>query len=263
MQHPAYNDLHYLKGVSYNGLKDDRQALAEFRAVNPDSRFYSEATLQIAARYADQERYDQAVAHLQKALRKDPENTEFLIYIGYYFEETEQYEEAERYLRQVVQKAPESEQAHFRLGVVYDKMNRKDESIAAMKRVIEINGEHANALNYLGYTYADLGINLDEAEALVRRALKLRPDDGYITDSLGWVFYQKGKYEEALQGLLKASELAPEDPVIIEHVGDAYLKLGDKAKALQYYQRSLSLREEDSERDKIQPKIDALKREGL
>ena len=94
---------------------------------------------------------------------------------------------------------------------------------------------------------------------LVRRALKLRPDDGYITDSLGWVFYQKGEYVEALKWLLKASELAPDDPTIIEHVGDAYLKLGNSAQALIHYEKSLSLRDDPHERQKIQTKIDALK----
>ncbi len=261
--HPDYIDLHYLLGVSFNGLNDDAKALAAFQSVSPSSRFYSEATLQIASRYAEAERYEQAIAHIEAAMVKQPANTEFLLYLGYYCEEAGQYEAAERYLLRVIEAVPDSEQAHFRLGVVYDKMQRKDDSIAAMKRVIAINDKHANALNYLGYTYADLGINLEEAEGLVRRALELRPDDGYITDSLGWVFYKQGDYEEALTWLLKASELAPDDPIIIEHVGDAYLKLGDKANALIYYLKSLSLRKDDSERRKIQPKIDALKREGI
>ena len=126
------------------------------------------------------------------------------------------------------------------------------------RQVIALNGEHANALNYLGYTYADLGIHLDEAEMLVRRALKLRPDDGYITDSLGWVYYKQGNYAEALNWLLKAAELAPDDPTILEHVGDAYLKLGNPSQALVHYEKSLSLREDQSEREKIQSKIDAL-----
>ena len=95
--------------------------------------------------------------------------------------------------------------------------------------------------------------------ALVRKALVLRPDDGYITDSLGWVFYQQGKYEEALKWLLKALALVPDDPVINEHVGDAYLKLDNKSQALQYYQKSHALQDEDSKRQKIQTKIDALK----
>jgi tetratricopeptide (TPR) repeat protein len=259
--HPGYNDLHYLQGLAFDGLKAYEKALAQFQAVTPQSRFFREATIQIAFRHAEDGRHDLAIAHLEDALAKDPNNTEFLIYLGSFNEETGDYAAAEGYLLKAIETAPDNERAYFRLGVVYDKMNRKDDSIAAMKRVIELNDEHANALNYLGYTYADLGIHLDEAEALVRKALKLRPDDGYITDSLGWVYYQKGQYAEALQWLLKASELAPEDPIIHEHVGDAYLKLGEKAKALQYYQKSLSLRDEDSEREKIQPKIDALTNE--
>lgn len=262
-QHPGYIDLHYLQGLAFEGLKDNDQALAQFKAVSPISRFYREATIQIAFRYAEDERQDLAIAHLEDALEKDPGNTEFMIYLGSFYEEAQRYEDAERYLLKAIEKAPENERAYFRLGVVYDKMKRRDESIEAMKQVIALNAEHANALNYLGYTYADMGVNLDEAEMLVRKALELRPDDGYITDSLGWVYYKQGNYEEALKWLLKAYELAPDDPTIIEHVGDAYLKLGNKAQALVYYEKSLSLREEDRERQKIQPKIDALKNEML
>jgi tetratricopeptide (TPR) repeat protein len=259
--HPDYEDLHYLKGLAHDGLKQYDQALAAFKKVTPQSRFYREATIQIAFRHAEDERHDLAIAHLEKALAQDPDNTEFLIYLGSFNEETQNYTAAEGYLLKATELAPDNERALFRLGVVYDKMERKDDSIAVMRRVIEINPEHANALNYLGYTYADLGINLDEAEDLVRRALKLRPDDGYITDSLGWVFYQQGNYEEALKWLLKAATLVPDDPIILEHVGDAYRRLGDRNQALRYYQKSLSLRKEDSERDKILPKIEALENE--
>ncbi|MBL0712634.1 MAG: tetratricopeptide repeat protein, partial [Desulfosarcina sp.] len=257
-QRPDFNDLHYLLGLSYDGLKEHGRALAQFRAVPPPSRFYRQATIQIAFRHAEDNRNDLAIAYLEKALAQDPENTEFMTYLGSFYEEAERYEDAERYLLKAIEKDPDNERAHFRLGVIYDKMKRKEASIEIMKRVIELNPDHANALNYLGYTYADMGIHLDEAEALVRKALALRPDDGYITDSLGWVFYQKGQYAEALTWLLKASELELNDPIINEHVGDAYLKLNNKAKALEYYRKSLSLRTEDSEREKIRPKIDAL-----
>ena len=257
-QHPDYIDLYYLLGLAHDGLKNYEEALSQFKAVNAQSRFYREATLQIAFRYAENGRRDMAIAHLEEALARDPENAEFMIYLGFYHEEAERYTDAERYLLKAIEKVPDNEQALFRLGVVYDKMKRKDDCIEIMKQVIALNGEHANALNYLGYTYAELGINLDEAEALVRRALALRPDDGYITDSLGWVYYQKGQYEDALQWLLKALALVPDDPVINEHVGDAYLKLDNRAQALEYYKKSRSLHDEDRERQKIQTKIDAL-----
>jgi tetratricopeptide (TPR) repeat protein len=108
-----------------------------------------------------------------------------------------------------------------------------------MRTVIRLDPKDANALNYLGYTYADLGKNLDEAERLVQEALKHKPEDGYIIDSLGWVYYKKGNYEKALEILEKAVSLVPDDPTILEHLGDAYIKLNDKKKALDIYKKSL------------------------
>jgi len=84
-----------------------------------------------------------------------------------------------------------------------------------------------------------LGINLDEAERLIKEALKHKPGDGYITDSLGWVFFKKGLYVEALNLLKKAVELVPDDPIMLEHLGDAYHKTNDRVNALKFYQRSL------------------------
>jgi tetratricopeptide (TPR) repeat protein len=155
--------------------------------------------------------------------------------------------------------APEDTRLHFRLGVIYDKWGRKDASIASMKDVLRLDPKHTNALNYLGYTYADMGVQLDEAERLIKEALKYKPDDGYITDSLGWVYFQKGLYEKSLQYLKRAVELVPDDPVILEHLGDVHLKLGDKQKALEFYRRSLNLREKD--RQPIEEKIRKLTEE--
>jgi tetratricopeptide (TPR) repeat protein len=176
-----------------------------------------------------------------------PDNAEFLYHLGTLYESIEAYDRAEEYLKRGLEAAPEDTRLHFRLGVVYDKWGRKEDSIASMKTVIRLDPKHANALNYLGYTYADMGKNLDEAERLVKEALKYKPDDGYITDSLGWVYFQKGLYEKSLQYLNRAVELVPDDPVILEHLGDVHLKLSNKEKALEYYRRSLDLREKDKE----------------
>ena len=88
-------------------------------------------------------------------------------------------------------------------------------------------------------------IDADEAEELVKKALSLSPDDGYITDSLGWIFYKKGLFEEAVTYLKKATELAPDDPTILEHLGDAYVKANDKDKAIQYYRKAMEKKEKD------------------
>jgi len=170
-----------------------------------------------------------------------------LLYLGSFYEEIEAYADAETALNKGLNLDPKHVRIHFRMGVVYDKWGKKNESIAYMRKVIALDPENANALNYLGYTYADMGENLDEAESLIRKALKHKPDDGYITDSLGWVLYKKGLYQESLVYLEKAVTLTSDDPIILEHLGDAYLKLNDIENAIKYYRESLEIKTDDTE----------------
>ncbi len=114
--------------------------------------------------------------------------------------------------------------------------------------VIEIDPRHADALNYIGYTYAEKGIYLDRALELIERAIKYKPNSGYIIDSLGWVYFRKGQYDRALEELKKAVTLCPEDPTINEHLGDVYFKRQDYGEALKTYKRALSLKNADGER---------------
>ena len=84
----------------------------------------------------------------------------------------------------------------------------------------------------------------------------LKPNDGYITDSLGWVYYKKGNYKQALIELEKAVQLSPQDPVICEHLGDAYLKNNEPGKATEQYKRSLQL---DPSKEDVKKKLEELK----
>ena len=86
-------------------------------------------------------------------------------------------------------------------GILYDKMGMKTESMARMKEVIALTPDDPQALNYLGYTYAEMGTNLDEALQYLKKAVKLRPDDGFILDSLGWVYFKLKRYDDALLNL--------------------------------------------------------------
>ncbi len=264
---PDSSDLHHLRGFSLFGLKKNAEALPEFRQVTPESRFYQDAVVHIAFILQEQGKVEEAIEQLQAMARQNPENTEVKYYLASIYEETGRYDEAESHLKQALEKDPDNSRYLFRLGVVYDKQKNKEASIEAMRKVIALDPQNASALNYLGYTYADLGQNLDEAEQLVLEALKYKPDDGFITDSLGWVYYKKGDFPKALQYLKKAAEIVPEDPVILEHVGDAYLKLNDKPNALKYYQKSMSKREKEKatdaekakEKEALQRKIRQLK----
>lgn len=240
------SDLQYAAGVAYDGKEDKEIALKHFLQVKPDSRFYRNAVVHIAFLYQDLKKNDEGIRFLKEVIQKHPDNSDAWMYLGSFYEEVEDFPQAEQALRQALKIDPDSPKIYFRLGVVYDKWDRKDDSIVAMKQVIRLDPQNANALNYLGYTYADLGRNLDEAEHLIKEALKYKPDDGYIIDSLGWVYFKKGMIKEALLYLEKAASLVPDDPIILEHLGDAYLKANQNDKALEYYQRSLLLRKKDT-----------------
>jgi tetratricopeptide (TPR) repeat protein len=144
-----------------------------------------------------------------------------------------------------------------------------------MQKALEKNPDNASALNYIGYTWAEQGTNLDEAERMIKRAIELRPDDGYIVDSLGWVYYMRARplvqsgrtaeaqpwLDRAIEELEKAHELTGGDPVISEHLGDAYLLLDQKELALKKFQEALRLEPREGEQPHLLRKFETLQRE--
>ena len=109
-----------------------------------------------------------------------------------------------------------------------------------MKKALELSPEQPHVLNYLGYSWIDQGLHLDEGMKMLKRATELRPDDGAITDSVGWAFYRLGQYDKAVEWLERASEQKGDDATIIEHLGDAYWHVGRKREARFQWERALN-----------------------
>ena len=256
---PDSSSLNYVTGIAFDGKKNFKMAVMHFKKVMPDSKFYKESAVHIAFLYQQQGKIREAINYLNNVIKEITNDAELMLYMGSFYEETEEFEKAEAILQEGLEVDSANTRLHFRLGVVYDKWGRKDDSIAQMKKVISLDPKNANALNYLGYTYADLGQDLDEAERLIKEALKQKPDDGYITDSLGWVYYKKGLFSKAVTFLEKAASLEPEDPIILEHLGDAYLKDNQNQKALKFYKRSLKNKGDNNDKTALEKKIEALK----
>jgi len=158
------------------------------------------------------------------------------------YETKEEHDKAIKIIKEGLKINDKSVDLIFRLGVLLDKTGSNKLCIEQMKKILEIEPNNADALNYIGYTYAEQGIKLDKALELIKKALKLKPESGYIIDSLGWVYYQKGSYDKAIHYLEKAADLTGDDPTINEHLGDAYLKKKEYEKALLYYEKALSLK---------------------
>jgi tetratricopeptide (TPR) repeat protein len=257
---PDSPEIHHVAGIAFYGKKDNPSALKHFMKVTPESRFYEDAVIHASYILSDNKQDEEAIKLLSEAIKNEPQNAEFKYYLGTFYEDSEQLDKAAKLIRAAIELDPDNPRYYFRLGVVYDKWNKKEDSMATMRKVIELDPKHANALNYLGYTYADLGTNLDEAEQLIKEALKYKPNDGYITDSLGWVYYKKGEFEIALQYLQKAVQMVPDDPIMLEHLGDAYFKLNDKTNALKYYKKSL--KHKDKDKEELEKKIRTISPDG-
>lgn len=261
---PQRSDLHHIAGLAYEGMKDDEAALRHFMKVEPGSRFYEDAVVHISYIYQQNEKIQEAISYLEGIVEQYPDNEEFMLFLGTLYEDLESYEKAEEIFKKGIALDKDNVKLHFRLGVTYDKWDKKEKCIKQMKQVIRLDPKHANALNYLGYTYAEMGKNLDEAERLVKEAMKVKPNDGYITDSLGWVYYKKGLYEKALEFLEKAVSLVPDDPTMLEHLGDAHLQLGNKSDALKFYKMSLDKKgEKEKSKETLEKKINDLKDQGF
>jgi len=236
---PDNSSLHYMTGLAYDGLQEINKAIHQFMDIKPDSEHYKKSLIHIAYLYNENEQPEKSLAFLLKKHQELPNDSEIISYLASIYEDQKKYKKAIQMLDKGLLLYPENTDMLFRSGIVQDKWGNKDKCIKIMQQVIDLDPENATALNYLGYTYADLGIELNLAETLIKKAMALNPDDGYITDSLGWVYYKKGDYPQAIVYLERAVELSSHDPVVAEHLGDAYHKADMPQKALEIYKQAL------------------------
>ncbi|MCP4114110.1 MAG: tetratricopeptide repeat protein [Desulfobacteraceae bacterium] len=237
---PGDSTLNYLAGISFDSLKQTKNAIKHFLKVAPDSEHYKKTIVHIAFSYSENDQKDKAIEFLEAKHRELPEDIDIIMYLASFYEEGLHYEKAITLLNKGIALSDSNTALIFRLGIVQDKSGQKEACIESMKKVIELEPSNANALNYLGYTYAEMGENLATAEELVSRALAIKPEDGFITDSLGWIYYKKGLISEAVAILEKAADLTQFDPVITEHLGDAYREDNRLEKALEAYKKARS-----------------------
>ncbi|MBI9091315.1 MAG: tetratricopeptide repeat protein [Desulfobacterium sp.] len=237
---PQDSTLHYLAGISFDSLKQTRKTIKHFLKVKPDSEHYKKTIVHIAFSYSENDQKEKAIKFLEAKHQEMPEDIDIIMYLASFYEEGQHYEKAITLLNKGIALSETNTALIFRLGIVQDKSGEKKACIESMKRVIDLEPANANALNYLGYTYAEMGENLVVAEELVSRALAIKPEDGFITDSLGWIYYKKGLISKAVTTLEKAADLTQFDPVITEHLGDAYMEDNRLEKALETYKKARS-----------------------
>ncbi len=208
---------------------------------------FIEAHTLLALVYSLQGKLDEATAEYETALRRalaiDPQNIRIHKSLAQIYLRKDEFADAEKTYRFILNLVPSDSESHFFLGTLYERQNKRHQAIEEFKAALKFNPEYPDALNSLGYLYAEESINLEEAEGMIKKALIYEPNNAAYIDSLGWIYFKQGRYEEAIQKLEQAVQFLS-DPVIYEHLGDVYLKQGNLIKARENWQKSL---ENDSE----------------
>jgi len=271
---PGDGEVTFFLGIVRRRLGDDAAAIDAFTMVSADDDHYAEARTQLAVLYERAGNYRRALEELQHAIDANPTRPREL-YSATLRAKAGDFDGAVAYLEGMLLKDPDDDELLYNLGVVYGEAKRTQEALEYMERAIDRNPQNASALNYVGYTWAEGGEKLDMAEDYINRALGLRPDDGFITDSLGWVYYMRalpliktGRDQEAklyidraLEALHRAEKLTGGDPVVSEHLGDTYLLLDEKEQALENYEQALELVPREGEQPNLMKKLEGLRRE--
>ena len=232
---PAELKVRDYLGYLYEETKDYPKAIEAYRHNLTLEPSYFEGHLHLGVLQYRLKQYADAIEHLREASRLNPKQPESYIVLGLSHFQSEQYEPSLQAFLEGIRYNPDNADLHFNAGTVYDKLNRFDDVVKSMQTTLTLDPHHADALNYLGYSYAERGVKIEEAITLTKQAVALRPTNGYYVDSLAWAFFKKGLLAEALTEMKRAVALVGDDPVIYEHLGEIFLKqqhLSDGREAL-------------------------------
>jgi tetratricopeptide (TPR) repeat protein len=243
----------------YEGLKKPDLAIKTYERVPANSPLSRSALIQRAIDLDGLDRSDEAKADLQKLIAASPSDLEAIMALGNLLRGRKQFAEcADAYSKGIAAMPVPDKQAwtwfYFR-GICYERSKQWPKAEADLKKALELFPDQPHVLNYLGYSWVDKGMNLDEGMRMITRAVEQRADDGYIVDSLGWANYRIGKYEEAVKQLDRAVELKPEDPTINDHLGDAYWKVGRVVEARFQWAHARDLGPDPEDLPAIQQKL--------
>jgi len=245
--------------------RQPEDAVSVYERMPPTSPLRSNAEIQAGLALETLGRSEEAVKHLKALIADRPNDVDALSALGNVYRSRKLFQEASDTYDQAIGKLAAPGRANWDLfyfrGIARERIKRWPEAEADLRKALELmpeslGRERALVLNYLGYSLVDQHLKLDEALGMLRRAVELRPRDGYITDSLGWAYYRLGRYDEALREMERATELRPADPVINDHLGDVYWKVGRQLEARFQWNAARDLKPEPEDLEKILRKIE-------
>jgi tetratricopeptide (TPR) repeat protein len=218
------------------------QALAEVNAAI--AKFPDEHSLRILRAYVlgESGQVEEAIKQLQALLNNSPDDRQIYLSMMQVYSQAKQYDAAEQAINKALAASPkpeDQEYSRFLLGSVYERQKKYDLAEEQFKKVLEVNPFNASAANYLGYMLADRGVRLEESLKYIQKAIQLEPNNGAYLDSLGWAYYKMNRFDLAEPPLEQAARMISDDPTILEHLGHVYLRMGKEKLAVQEWEAAL------------------------
>ncbi len=219
----------------YANLKQNEEAIDVYESVPASSPLKANADIQTSVTLDALGRPADAIKHLADIVASRPDDLDALTTLGNLQRDQKQFGDAiTTYTRALALVGSDDKQAwpllYFR-GIAEERSKDWPKAEGDFQHALRIAPDQPMVLNYLGYSWVDRGLHLDEAFKMLRRAVALRPEDGFIVDSLGWAHFKLGEYDEAVKELERAVALKPADPTVNDHLGDAYWRTGRKLEA--------------------------------
>ena len=246
----------------YESVKKPQMAIKVYERMPASSPLKRNAQIQLATNLDAADRSDEAIKILKEVTADQPKDIEAILALGNIERGRKKFADCATTYSQAIDALPAAGGdknawvTYYYRGICEERSKQWNKAEADMRKALELQPEQPHVLNYLGYSWIDQGINLDEGMKMIKRAVDQRPDDGYIVDSLGWAYYRIGNYDEAVKNLERAIDLKPEDPTINDHLGDAYWRVGRTLEAKFQWAHARDLKPEPEELPKIQAKID-------
>jgi tetratricopeptide (TPR) repeat protein len=237
------------------------QSLAMLEQVPHSSPYSWSARLRTAADLETLDRTDEAIAQLKAMAAEAPKTIGADVQLGDVLRNKKRYDEAAAAYNEAIERAaaaglPDRWTLFYDRGVSQERAGQWQKAEPDLEHALELKPEQPLILNYLGYSWIDKGVKLDQGLKMIEKAVELRPEDGYIVDSLGWAHYRMGDYVGAVEYLERAVELVPSDSTINDHLGDAYWRNGRFTEARYQWRRALQFGPETDDIAPIQAKLD-------
>lgn len=236
-----------------------QRANALFGRIGADSPYYRIAQLEVALNLDEMGKDDEARAALDRLVASDPDDLVLHLSYGAVLARHEKFKDAITVYDRIIKRIAKPSRMHwnlfYRQGIAYERTKQWPLAEAAFQKALELFPNQPNVMNYLGYSWVDMDIKLQQGLEMIRTAVSIRPNDGYMVDSLGWAYYKLGRMEEAVVELERAVELRPGDPTINDHLGDAYWKAKRYLEATFQWKHALALEPIETDIPRIEQKL--------